>query len=290
MTPTFRLGRLPAEPARPHLRLADYTIDLAAPPPAVDWLSAVTSWPMYLNDQIGDCTAAGIGHLIEGDTRYAQGTAVQISDQDVLHLYEATSGYNPADPATDQGAVCQDVLDYMRKTGVAGHKALAFAKVDLSNRTQLQQAIALFGQVYAGFNFPSSAMDQFHAGQVWDVVNGAQIEGGHCVTLGAYGANGLSCVTWGRVQALTWRFLTKYFDEGWVVITPDWLSSRGQSPTGLSLYQLGQDLAALTGGPNPIPAPPQPTPSPVPPQPGPSAVTAAQVATDVRQLLTSLGL
>lgn len=277
MTIEFRGGRLPAQPGRPHLRLANYTAELAAPPAAIDWLSAVASWPMYLNDQLGDCTAAGVGHLIEGDTRYAQGTAVQISDDDVLHLYEATGGYNPADPSTDQGAVCQDVLDYMRKTGVAGHKVVAFAKVDLSNQTELRQAIALFGSVYAGLNFPDTAMTQFDQGQVWDVVRGARIEGGHCVTLGGYGPSGLSCVTWGKVQPLTWRFFQRYFEEAWVVITEDWLSSQGLTPTGLNLYQLGQDLAVLTGGPNPIPQPPQPQPVPVPPQPGPSPVADPDV-------------
>lgn len=275
VTLTFRGGRLPAEPARPHLSLAPYAAGLAAPPSAADWLFSIPAgdWGMLANDQWGDCTCAGVGHKRIGDVYVNQGQVLTVTDQDVLALYSAVTGFNPADPSTDQGAVCQDVLAYWQKNGFLGEKIVAYAKVDLSNQTLVKQAISLFGQIYCGFNFPGTAMDQFNAGQPWDVVRGAQIEGGHCVTVGAYDANGLECVTWGKLQRLTWRFLAKYFDEAWVIVTPDQVNSGGLDAQGLNLYALGQDYAQLTGRPNPIPAPaPSPTPTPVPPQPTPTPV------------------
>lgn len=275
MTLTFRGGRLPAQPARPRLRLGDYlTSGLPTPPVSIDWQSRVANWPMYLNDQIGDCTCAAVGHLIEAETTYGQGATVTVTDQDVLTMYEAVSGYNPANPSTDQGAVIQDVLGYWQKTGMAGHKIVAYASVDVANMTEIRQAIDLFGAVDVGINFPSSAMDQFNAGQTWDVVAGSSIEGGHCVPVGAYGTDSsLTCVTWGKQQKMTAAFWQRYVDEAWVVITQDWLSAKGLDPQGLNLYQLGQDYAALTGRPNPIPAPePQPAPTPSPsPTPTPSS-------------------
>ncbi|GAB2695812.1 hypothetical protein [Kitasatospora kifunensis] len=292
MTLTFHGGRLPAQPARARLRLGDYlTGSLPTPPASVDWQSRVASWPMFSNDSVGDCTCAAVGHLIEAETTYGQGTTVTVADQDVLTAYEKVSGYNPADPSTDQGAVIQDVLAYWQKTGMAGHKIVAFASVDVSNMTEIKTAINLFGAVDVGFNFPSSAMTQFNAGQEWDVVKGSPIEGGHCVPVGAYAADGtLMCVTWGAVQKMTAAFWTTYVDEAWVVITQDWLNAKGLDPQGLNLYQLGQDYAALTGKPNPIPAPapqPQPTPSPTP---APTPVTAQQLAAGVRAYLTSQGV
>lgn len=281
----FRPGRPHAQPARPQLRLRDYlTGALPTPPPTVDWLSGVQSWPMYLNDQIGDCTCAAMGHLIQEFTTAAQGATVTVADQDVLAAYEAAGGYNPADPSTDQGAYIQDALGYWLKNGIAGHTILAYASVDVGNLTEVRQAIDLFGAVNVGLAFPGSAMDQFNAGRPWDVVVGAQVEGGHCVPVGAYGTDGFTCVTWGTPQAMSTRFWQTYVDEAWVVITADWVNAQGLDPQGLNLYQLGQDYAALTGRDNPIPAPqpapapePAPTPAPAPaPEPGPSPAPAPE--------------
>jgi hypothetical protein len=271
VTITFQGGRLPAEPARPHLRLSRaLTADLSAPPLSSDWLQPVpaSNWGMLANDRYGNCTCAGVGHKRIGDVYVNQGKALTVTDTDALALYSAVTGFNPDDPSTDQGAVCQDVLDYWRKHGFLGEKVIAFAKVDLSNVTEVKQAIALFGQIYCGFNFPDTAMGQFNNGQPWGVVRGAKVEGGHCVTIGAYDATGLECVTWGAVQKLTWAFLKKYFDEAWVIIGPDFIGSQGEDVQGLDLYTLGQDYAALTGRANPIPAP-TPTPAPEPPSPLP---------------------
>lgn len=274
MALSFRGGRLPAQPARPALRFGAYSAQIPAPPASSDWLTAVPAgdWGMLANDQVGDCTCAGVGHKRIGDVYVNQGAVLKVTDQDALALYSAVTGYNPADPSTDQGAVCQDVLAYWQKNGFLGEKIVAYAKVDLSNQTQVKQAIATFGQVYCGFNFPSSAMDQFNAGQPWDVVKGAQIEGGHCVTIGAFDGTGLECVTWGAVQRLTWAFFKKYFDEAWIIVSSDQIDPKsGKDFAGFDFYTLGEDFAAITGRPNPIPQP-QPTPSPVPPQPTPGPV------------------
>jgi hypothetical protein len=280
MSLAFHGGRLPAQPARPRLRFGAYLTGapLPSPPASVDWLSKVSSYPMYLNDQLGDCTCAAVGHMIQAETSYGQGHTVTVTDQDVLTVYEKVTGYTPSDPSTDQGAVIQDVLGYWQKTGMAGHKILAFAAVDVSNMVEVEQAINLFGSVDIGFNFPASAMDQFNAGKPWDVVKGSRIEGGHSVPVGRYEAGSLFCVTWGAVQEMTAAFWKKYVDEAWVVITQDWVNAQGADPQGFSLYQLGQDLAALTGQPNPIPQPqPQPTPTPTPVPPSP-VVDPADVA------------
>lgn len=274
---TFRGGRIHAQPARPKLKLGDYLTagPFAVPPATADWLSAVGSWPMYLNDQLGDCTCAAVGHMIEAATQYASGTALQITDQDVLTAYEAVGGYVPGQPSTDNGAYIQDVLAYWHATGVGGDHIVAYASVDVANLDEVHEAIDMFGCVDIGFNFPASAMDQFNAGQPWDVVAGAQIEGGHCVNVGAYDSDAktLTCVTWGRTQVMTEAFWHQYVDEAWVIITHDWVNANGIDPLGIDLYQLGADFQQLTGQPNPIPAPaPSPTPAPIPPQPGPAPV------------------
>jgi hypothetical protein len=200
---------------------------------------------MLANDRLGDCTVAGVGHKRIGDAYVNQGITLHITDDDAIKFYEHF-GYDPRDPSTDQGAVCQDVLEFWQKHGFNGEKILAFAKVDIANREEVRQAIALFGQIYTGFNVPTSAMEQFENGETWDVVPGDDNDGGHCVTLGAYDANGLDAVTWGKVQKLTWKFFETYWDEGWVIISPDFFKD-GIDHRGVALADLEHYFELLTG-------------------------------------------
>ena len=302
---TFRSGRLPADPDRPSLKLSPAAAVLPAPPVSSDWLSPVpvASLGMQGNDDWGDCTCAGVAHKRIGDCFVNQGVTLSVATAQTLALYSAVTGFNPNAGApgsnpTDNGAMCQDVLEYWQEHGFLGEKIVAFAKVDLGNITEVKQAIAVFGQIYTGFNFPGSAMDQFNAGQPWDVVKGASIEGGHCVTIGAYDATYLACVTWGAVQKLTWAFLKEYFDEAWVIVTQDMINAAsGDDVLRLSLFQLGQDFAVLTGSPNPIPAPapqPSPAPAPVPPSPTPAPTpghcTCAQLVAAIKDVFKKMGV
>ena len=63
----LRLGRLPSKNKPTQLRLAKYLTprDLPEPPASMDLASAVASWPMYDNDDLGDCTCAAAGHMVE---------------------------------------------------------------------------------------------------------------------------------------------------------------------------------------------------------------------------------
>lgn len=261
-----KLGRLPNDPSKPRLRAADFAVPGApAPPPAADYYSAVASWPMYLNDQLGDCTCAEVGHQIESDSTYGSGTTVAVADGDVLALYELAGGYVPGDPSTDQGAMIQDVLTAWRNTGCGGHKCLAFAQLDITNMTALRSAVADFGSVDIGFEVYQGDMDAFNAGQEWSTAYAqGSLLGGHSVEVVGYDAAGFTLVTWGALQKATWEWWNARVDEAWAVIMPEWQDKAGQSPGGLNLYQLGQALASLTGTPNPFP-PPVPVPVVQPP-------------------------
>src|ERR1700722_18558750 len=131
-----KLGSLPPHPeeTHPRVKLASHlSLDPADVPAVVDYATKVPSWPMYDNDRLGDCTCAGVGHMIQAWTAYA-GTEVTLADPVILKLYEVLSGYNPATGANDNGCVEQDVLQYLASTGVAGHKIVAFAQVNIQDR------------------------------------------------------------------------------------------------------------------------------------------------------------
>ncbi|MFD4596698.1 hypothetical protein ACFWPQ_01570 [Streptomyces sp. NPDC058464] len=280
--PAWPLGKAPAQPARPQLRLSPVLDDanLPAPPETCDWQDDRIVWPMYGNADWGDCVWAEIGHEINQLTYYATGDEAQPTDADILKGYSDVTGFDPnagtpGENSTDNGTYVQDAMKYWRKTGVGGHKIIAYASIDPSNLDHVRLAISLFGSVSIGIQFPDSAMRQFNAGQIWDVVRGAKNEGGHCILGGAYDKEGIGLVTWGAETKMTWRFFTKYADEVWVPLDEDGLNKAGQYFTGVAtFYALGGQFAALTGETNPVPAP-QPTPTPVPSPPSPPAPSPA---------------
>jgi hypothetical protein len=247
MAKTYALGRLPNDPSKPRVRLRRLSAAAIAPPPSADWLSKVTSWNVALNDQIGDCTCAGMGHIITQVEEYGQSKAVTIPDDDTLKMYEAISGYTPGKPNTDVGATLQDALGYARNNGLGGYKVVAFAQLDATDIDLVKLCIAEMGVVYTGFNFPESAMKQFKAGQGWSVVSGSPIEGGHCVPIGAYDDSTMTCVTWGATQKMTLSFYHKYFDEVWVPVFADWMQKGGTTPSGLDVAMANTDYQELTG-------------------------------------------
>jgi hypothetical protein len=245
----LRLGKAAPRPDARNLLLARYLLPAALPPvPAsVDYSGKVPAFPLFLNNSLGDCTAAAAAHLTQVQTALA-GTPVTPSDADVLALYEATSGYDPATGANDTGAVELDVLNHWRQTPLAGHRITAFVSVDPANEDHMRLGCLLFGGLYIGLNLPQTAQPQI--GQTWDVLVGAGPAaepgswGGHAVSVCSYDATGLTVVTWGALQRCSWSFWRTYCDEVYGVLPDSW-GVAGFTLDGFDLAALQADLSAL---------------------------------------------
>jgi hypothetical protein len=257
-----KYGRRPFDPARRRLTLERY-LDPRAPmsraglPPVpltqdVDRASRVTSWPMYLNDQLGDCTIAAIGHMYGAWTTYATGTEALFSDDQVQATYSRIGGYVPGDPSTDNGCVMADVLadqqaNSMTDTaghphGVAGYAAFG----NPGDEDLLGQVLDVFGSAYVGINCQASILTEFSNGEPWTWTPGEAVEGGHAICLQRRLGSGdapLEYVTWGALQAATVNFQANAAEEAWAVVTHDWLAANGTSVEGLDLQQLLADMA-----------------------------------------------
>lgn len=276
---TFTPGVVKNDPAKARLYFRMFRVAGAVPPVSVDF-TKFPSIGMLGNDNAGDCVEAANGHIVEQQTSIGQGTEVPVTTAQAIAEYTKLTGYNPNDPNTDQGTMIQDGLNDMVKAGLNGHKIAAFAQLDVNNMNDVKLAVAEFGAVDIGFNFPASAMSQFNSGQPWDVVKGSPIEGGHCVLVVGYDANYLYVVTWGAIQKMTYAFWTSYVDEAWAVISQDWVNAAtGKDVEGVDLNAFGAQFTALTGQPNPFPGVPAPTPVPTPtPTPVPGVLDAAEQA------------
>jgi hypothetical protein len=260
-----KLGRKPFDPERRRLTLERYLsprtgMTRAGLPPVpvstdVDRASKVSEWPLYLNDQLGDCTIAGEGHLFGALSTYACGTEALFADSEVVTVYSRVGGYVPGDEETDNGCVMADVLADARTNGMADtngeiHKVAAYAALgNPADEELLGQVLEVFGSVYVGINVQQQMMDEFNAGQSWTWTPGAQVVGGHCIVLQRRepepGSAPLEYITWGAVQPATTQFQAYAAEEAWAVISHDWLQANGTTVDGLDLQQLMVDMHSL---------------------------------------------
>ena len=72
--------------------------------------------------------------------------------------------------------------------------------------------------------------------------------GGHAVPVLAYDSDTLTCITWGAKKRMTWEFFSRYCDESYAPLSPDWLNAEGKTPEGLNLAALQADLHEIQFG------------------------------------------
>lgn len=255
-------GALPRDNAGLPTLEAYLTTDAALPsaPGIVDRESVVSSWPMYANDTVGDCTCAAMGHLLAALTAFSgvEPGGAMFTDDTIIGMYSAVSGYVPGNESTDNGATLAAVCSYMTSIGITDttgrlHRLAGWAEIgDPTNLPLLKRVLSTFGTVYVAFNLPSSAETQFDDEQPWTYVPGSPIAGGHCVCL-QYSAVGgpampdnQTFITWGAEQKAGYSFSENYLSEAIAVVSQDWIDANGTSIAGLDLAQLLADSKSLS--------------------------------------------
>lgn len=208
---------------------------------ARDWIEAARqqlngNFGMMGNDRLGDCTAAdGVGHLTEVWT--ANNGTVQVpSDATVESFYSLTTGYNPADPSTDQGGVETEVLARWQQ-GIDGVAKLdLWVPVSPTNLEHMLTAIERYGAAYAGVALPLNAQDE----ALWQLDESDPARampgswGGHCISWSAYDRADriLRCITWGMEQGATFDWHGGYCDEAYALLCSTLWCPNGKSPLG----------------------------------------------------------
>lgn len=248
----FKLGKKPARDDAVKLKLASYLKATALPalPAAFGHEGVISSWPMFANDQYGDCVWAGAAHETMMLTTLG-GHAATFTDANVLSDYSAVTGFVESDPSTDNGTDMQTAASYRRKTGIvdaAGnrHTIAAYLALEPGNLDHLCIAAYLFGAVGIGLQLPGSALDAAANKQPWYYTAGSQIEGGHYVPLVGKRADGIFItVSWGMNQLMSTAFLSHYCDEAIAYVSTEDLINQ-KSPEGFDYATLLADLKELT--------------------------------------------
>lgn len=274
---TYKTGKRPAQFHPELIRLADIKTTVGLPTPTytpgfgygTDFHNGPKGWKMLGNGPTddgsipatdtaalqgaGDCAWAGPGHETMLLDKNAGRPVPRFTGLNILEQYSAYSGYNLITGANDNGSDVVEVLKWRQTKGLldAGggvHKIGAFVALEVGNLTELWKALYYFDCVGLGINFPETAMTQLNQGQMWSVVPGAQIDGGHYIpVVGRPGANVWTCITWGQRQTMTSQFVTTYMDEAYAYITTERYSAvTGDSPQGVDDMDLEKYLSLLT--------------------------------------------
>jgi hypothetical protein len=240
----YRFGKHPPKSDYRTLRFRSYlTPKLPAPPASVNVLDRVYAnlhtkdptvlFPMDGNDTLGDCTIAALAHAV-ATYRGLVGKEKVMSKQAVIKLYLHLTG------GVDSGLSELDVLNYWRQNKVSGDEILAFASIDPKNHTHVQQAIAIFGGVYLGFQVQQGCEQDFDARRPW--TPGPLTTDGHAVFAVAYDQDLLTVLTWGNTQQATWAWWDECVDEAYAIIPPQ---AKSRDFDGFDLAQLQADLEAV---------------------------------------------
>jgi hypothetical protein len=241
----YRFGKHPAHLDYRTLRFRSYlTPQLAPPPQSYDVLPKVynnlhttdvsTLFPMDGNDTMGDCTIAAVAHAIT-TYRGLVGKEKVMATQAVVKLYWHLTG------GLDTGLNELDVLNYWRQHKVSGDEILAYASIDPTNHTHIQQAVALFGGVYLGFQVQANCVEDFQARKPW--TPGPLTKEGHAVFVVGYDQNGVTVLTWGNTQQATWAWWDECVDEAYAILPPE--AKKPAFAPGFNIAQLQADLDAV---------------------------------------------
>ena len=210
------------------------------------------------NDDCGDCTCVALANAIRAQAAL-QGYQVDVQTSEVLGLYSAVSGYNPNDPATDQGAVVTDVLSYQAQHGFMARPGDSqseyvglWANIDVGDLNLLRLATARFGVGYLGLSLAEADQE----GGRWDVGTPASYGddtpgswGGHAALLWAWSGldddDTVLIASWGRLVPATWPWVRSRLTEAHAVLHPQMAGPRMHF-SGVDLDTLRADVAAFT--------------------------------------------
>lgn len=257
-----RLGKLPARPHPQIPRLNKLMAPrLIAAPDDANWWAEIGIWTPMLNDRLGCCVEAGVGHIIQQRTAYV-GNEVVLPDDAIERLYSAVAGYDPSktDPTTganptDGGTLLSAMMAYWAVTGVtlpdeSVDKLAGIAVIDHITEAWLKAAIYQLGSVLIGLELPleSQAFDF-----IWDYPDGNAWTpgswGDHCVCFVGYETTALGvefdAITWGERVRMTSRFVTAFADEAYAILDRDFLDARDMDPAGIAWGQLETAMTTL---------------------------------------------
>jgi hypothetical protein len=250
----IKFGCLPPVTDERTFELAGYLDNQELPsiPKTYNWGKKIrkNKWGVMGNLVANNCTCVAAGHFIMSWTSNT-GKLKRPKDADIMNAYSSLTNYVPDTGENDEGVEALKTLKYWRKTGIAGQKIVAFAKLEDKNRDQLLKTIYFFGGCYVGLNLPKFAERQYNTTKKWTLPRGGNKRDakagtwfGHAVLVTGYRGNELRIITWGHEMIMTIEFWEAYGVESYAVFSEVFLKDE-KTPTGVEVDILIKDLEEL---------------------------------------------
>jgi len=251
----FKMGRI-RPTTRPKMKFSHYLHEgIPDAPVSGDYTQMAKDSlnRLYMNDKLGDCVIAGMGHLEGVFTSSSYGKASIFSDAQIVSMYSAIGGYIPGNPNTDGGCDEMTALKYWQKNGFVhpSHKIVNFMSVNAASLTQINHALYLFENLMFGVEMPDAWVnpEPDSSGFVWDVAGDPVPENGHCFVSAKWSPKGVAVETWGMEGTLTYPAIAKYAKapagELYVVLTPEIIKKASDKAlNGLNWKKLEADFAS----------------------------------------------
>jgi hypothetical protein len=250
----IKFGRLPRVDDERTFELAAYIHQETLPkiPKQYNWGRKIKpdKWGDLGNLKINNCTCAVAGHLIMSWTSNT-GRLKRPKEKAIVNAYSTVTNYNPETNEHDEGVESIKVLKHWRKNNIAGHKIVAFARLENGNRQQLIQTIYLFGGCFIGLNLPKSAERQYNTTGKWTIPRAGKKKDakkgswfGHAVLVTGYKNEELRIITWGKEMIMTMDFWEAYSEESYAVFSEDFIKY-DKTPTGIDVEVLQNDIEIL---------------------------------------------
>jgi hypothetical protein len=259
----YRMGRRRPVARCPRFSLGNYLLrDLPAPPATCDYSTTATKAlsQMYLNNTLGDCVIAGIGHVV-GVLTGGAGQQFLYTDQEITQLYSAIGGYVPGHPNTDNGCDEQTALNYWQHNGApaGSHQIAGWMSVNGADPVEYRTALWLFENLYFGLELPDKWLnpEPTAPGFTWDVAGPPDQNNGHCIIGVGYTAKGVKICTWGMLGLLTDAAIAKYATKAgegelYAVLSQDAINRAAtKAPNGFDWSQLVADFDSMGGSVSP---------------------------------------
>lgn len=232
------LGKLPRRIDERTLNLLEYIEpSFKNPPVSRRWDEGQDDWGVMGNDRYGNCVIPTAAHMDMVWRMNELDDSSRPSDQEVIDLSRTMGALN--------GYVILDRLNWWRKKGMFGRKIWAYAEMDNRSQNLMQIAVNTFGAADIGIMLPRAWQSE----HIWDIGDGVAYRpnswGPHSVPIVGYDERFAYCVTWGRIQAITWNAVTIYCDEAYAVISPYWIAGDTLTPSGFDLQKLHADLTKV---------------------------------------------
>lgn len=160
------------------------------------------------NDTIGDCVETAGFNAVQTQTALG-GNMTPIPNHLVPGVYSAVTGYNAANPVTDQGTDPEVFFTWWAQNAISGFRLSNIIRLNPKDESNIRDTIIRKGGVFLCVELATQQQNEI----IWTASGTPGSWGGHAVWCDGFEAELTFATSWGQVKPID----RSYFQQGFVV-------------------------------------------------------------------------